>query len=62
MIPRWQIAGAILLALASAVVALVTFPRSYAHAYLWGQCGKPGEPAECRYHSSGRGGYRGSYY
>ena len=53
-----QIACAVLLVLASAFAGLIAFPRSYGHAYLWGQCNKPDEPVECRYNPIGRHGIR----
>ena len=52
MIPRWQWVGILALLIGVYAVALVAFPHSYGHAYLWGECDRAGEPKEC--HPLGR--------
>ena len=47
MIPRWQMIGMILLALIAMAAEIYLFPNSYAHAYLWGECGKEPAPKAC---------------
>ena len=47
MIPRWQWAAMLMMLIGTVALAVVFFPHSYAHAYLWGECDKPGEPKEC---------------
>jgi len=56
VIPRWHWVVLLALLMGTVAAALVVFPHSYAHAYLWGECGRPGEPKEC--HPLGRG-FRG---
>ena len=40
MIPKWQIAGCLILALIAAAVAIYGSPNSYAYAFLTGKCWK----------------------
>jgi hypothetical protein len=55
MLPRWQIAGLVVLMLVAVVADLVLFPNSYAHAYLWGECRRNPMPQACTPRSIGRG-------
>jgi hypothetical protein len=40
MIPGWQIAAFMALALIVLAAGIYAPPNSYAHAYLWGECAK----------------------
>jgi hypothetical protein len=47
VLPRWQIAGLILLALAAAALGIYDSPNSYAYKFLTGQCSHAPVPAAC---------------
>ena len=54
MIPRWQWAGIIILALLAAGAGICSSPNSYAYAFLSGQCRH--EPAPMACHPRGKYG------
>ena len=54
MIPRWQWAGIILLALLTVAAGIHGSPHSYAYAFLTGQCNHEPTPLAC--HPRGRRG------
>lgn len=60
MIPRWQWVTLIVLIFGVIALDLVFFPHSYAHATLWGECGKADEPQEC--HPRGRSFRTGGFH
>jgi hypothetical protein len=46
MIPRWQMIGILLLALAMLGMGVIGSPNSYAYKFLSGQCARdPAQPA-----------------
>jgi hypothetical protein len=47
MIPNWQIAGLLILALVSIGMGIYSAPQSYAHLYLTGQCKHEPMPYAC---------------
>jgi hypothetical protein len=47
MIPRWQWAGIIILALLAASAGIYSAPNSYAYAFLSGQCRHEPAPMAC---------------
>jgi hypothetical protein len=47
MIPRWQWAGIIILALLALAAGICSSPHSYAYAFLSGQCSHEPVPQAC---------------
>jgi len=47
MIPKWQMAGLIVLVLIAAAAGIYSSPNSYAYVYLSGQCAHEPMPAAC---------------
>ena len=52
MIPRWQMAGLLILVLIVAGLEIASAPNSYAHLFLTGQCAHEPMPYAC--HPRGR--------
>jgi len=47
MIPRWQWAGIIILALLALAAGITSSPHSYAYAFFSGQCSHEPAPQAC---------------
>lgn len=47
MIPKWQVAGLIILAFAAIGLGIASSPNSYAYLFLSGQCRRDPMPAGC---------------
>jgi hypothetical protein len=47
MIPRWQMAGLVILAAFALGFGIYSSPNSYAHLLLTGQCSHDPAPAPC---------------
>jgi hypothetical protein len=55
MIPKWQIAGIVILLLLAVAAGIHGAPNSYAYAFLSGQCNHEPVPNAC--HPRGRRGF-----